>query len=333
MKKRRYRKLKAIKTKPIKINRRISKNIYPDRRSRKIKPLKFRMSDFIGLGQIKTSKEARSIFENFRTQFIYAEKSKSQSIRIDMDDHTGFDPAALMYFIKLIYYANNLLNLKVSGTFPKTREARRQLIDIGFIGRENASKKCVSLIDGDRPSRKTAKELAEFLADQLIQSTSNQDDCSIFNRKQLIQKFYGPFFELMQNVYAHAGEKRKIRWHAFGLFDEKNKKATAVVGDLGIGIRKSFSKKEPTLKKVLKSDSQFIRQVLIKGISSHPGKGRGKGLKELRRLAEEGAELTVLSGRGLVFVTPDGICDGSHLQSIPGTIVVFSITKGDCDDE
>jgi len=132
-------------------------------------------------------------------------------------------------------------------------------------------------------------------------------------------------FELFQNIPHHSNATGQIdNVHGVAAMQEYEDSIFLVVGDIGIGIRRSLGLCEPFRGL---SDEDALEHVIVGGVSRHGDPGRGGELRKIARLARiwEG-EFVVRSGTSL-FVAHEDAFDFRDVASFPGVQIAVRLPR------
>jgi len=132
-------------------------------------------------------------------------------------------------------------------------------------------------------------------------------------------------FELFQNIPHHSnatGERGDV--HGVAAMQEYEDSIFLVVGDIGIGVRRSLGLCDPFRGL---SDEEALERVIVGGVSRHGDPGRGGELRKIARLVRvwEG-EFVVRSGTAL-YVAHEDTFDFFDVVCFPGVQVAVRLPR------
>ena len=279
------------------------------------------------------SPDSTSSFINIMIERAYYEHHRADGkevIVLDFHSVTSISSGFIVYLIATI----NILKIKYSVSFsaipPSSLKIKRKMEQPGFFDildgcnlLESDSNSPLSVYFGVKYNTLVAKNVCERVID------------AYGIERKSISFLYQTIIELMENTKAHAYSEDDIckYWYLYVATRDNGTIRFSIV-DTGEGIPETVRKNwfEPLTRIIgVKKDSELIESALLGENRSETGKYfRGKGLPKIRSCCESLRinNLTIVSGRGVCYITDGKIALKELKERFVGTVVTWDITIG-----
>lgn len=269
--------------------------------------------------------EETVLFFNDVLEYIFDRKKIEVGIKFDMSKVKSVTNDAIMYLLAIV--KNVKAKCFLSGNLPIDENARKVVIESGFLSYVNSEKDIVLSKDTDKIQIKSGNTINQYIVKDICDFVIQKFN---INRKQC-RFLYDMLMEMMANTSQHAYNSNRLLNYWY-LFVEKHADSIKFVFlDTGLGIpqtisKKIFSEKMNIIKE--KTDAEYIYSALKGESRTRTTKGhRGKGLPKIYNYNEDGKikYLQIISGRGLIEKNEKIVLK----NKFAGTLFSWEIMKGD----
>ncbi len=313
------------KKKRIKINRYLIHQKY--------KPQKYKFTAPMIFSLINNREETEIFFNSILD--IYAKKNSTKSksfntMYFDLSQVEKISPDAIMYLIALVNNIKYKISKKffVQGSFPKNEDAKKILIDFGFLNYVNSQSitgikpknELIQIISGCKVDPDRAAEIIDFI--------KAHSECNSLQLK----KIYTLIIEIMANTVQHAYNDNEVLFPNWYICVNTGNNIEMTILDTGSGIPSTVSGrfKDILYYALPDRESRIISSALDGDFRTETKqKYRGKGLPCVVECYNNNYinEMLIISGKGSTILrsnSNDRVLKDSK-ESFLGTIFLFSI--------
>lgn len=252
-------------------------------------------------------------------------------VNLDMTKVESIDGAAIVIILTLAHYLNRM-NVNVRGTMPKNENARKALIESGFLSHVKTSsrfiksgkdtiftKKGLRIIDQDANVEQIRK-----IVGHLTGKESNHED------------LYNAFGEIQQNSVEHAN-KEISRKNWFMSVHYETERCFIIMSDIGEGIIKTLNPKlnQKVSSLVRNENDADVLLNLFKGkyqsSTREPNRNTGlPGIFDSVKRKQIG-KIYVISNKAYIELSEE--CTQVLTNNFPGTVYAIEMTKDNVNHE